>query len=199
MEEKNIKEEVEKLMQIKGECRGTALKSDAAFILKEEGVEGLKKLEQKMAELGYPIKYNNINATNFFPIGLRGVQLLVLQQFFGFNREKFRQLGRFQTKVSLIVKLFMRFFVSLEIVSNQAPKMWGKHYTVGSLEIPKIDKEKKEGLIILRDFSLHPLHCQFLEGFFASIISMVVGVPVVCEERKCTFKGGDCHEFIGKW
>ncbi len=199
MEEEITQEVIEKLMQIKGECRGTALKSDADFILKEEGKDGVMKLEEKMAELGYPIKYKNIKATNFFPIGLRAIQLMVLKKHFGFNREKFRQLGLFQTKVSLIVKIFMKFFVSLQAVSNQAPKMWRKHYTVGNLEVSKIDKEKKEGLIILKNFNLHPFHCQFLEGFFASIVSMIVGDTVVCEEIKCTFKGDDYHEFLGKW
>jgi len=199
MEEKTIKEVAEKLMQVKGECRGAVLKADADFILKEEGEEGLKRFEQKMAELGYPMDHKQMRAVDFFPLGLRGVQLLVLQKFFGFDREKFRQLGKFQAKTPLFIKLFVRFFVSLEIVNKKTPEMWRKHYTVGDLEAQEFNREEKSGLAVLKNFDLHPLVCQVLEGYFISVISAIVKNTVVCEEIKCTFKGDDCHVFSLKW
>ncbi len=199
MEEKITKEEIEKLMQIKGECRGAVLKTDADFILKEEGEEGLKRFEQKMEELGYPMDYRQMKAIDFFPLGLRGVQLLVLQKFFGFDREKFRQLGKFQTKTPLFIKIFMRFFVSIKTVNKKAPEMWRKHYTTGDLEIQELDSEKRSGFVALKNFALHPLVCQVLEGYFIGVGRMMVGNTVVCEEIKCTFKGDDSHIFSFKW
>ncbi len=199
MEEKITKEVIEKLMQVKGECRGAVLKADADFILREEGKQALKKFEQKMAELGYPINYKETKDVDFFPLGLRAVQLLVLQKFFGFNREKFRQLGKFQSKAPLFIKLFVRFFVSLEMVNKKAPEMWKKHFTVGDLEVQEFSNEKRRGLVVLKNFDLHPLVCWVLEGYFASIVSMTVGNEVACEEIKCTFKGDDSHVFSVKW
>ena len=77
--------------------------------------------------------------------------------------------------------------------------MWRKHYTVGDLEAQEFNREEKSGLAVLKNFALHPLVCQVLEGYFISVISMIVGNTVVCEEIKCTFKGDDYHVFSLKW
>ena len=108
-------------------------------------------------------------------------------------------MGVFQTKTSLIIKLFMKFFVSLDALSEKAPEIWKRYYTTGTLEVAVFNKEEKNGILAVKNFALHPLHCQLLEGYFGNMIKMVVGTPVVCEEKKCTFKGDDCHEFFVKW
>ena len=54
------KETASKLMAMKGEVRGIALKSHQEFIMNEKGEAGLKALEDEMASLGYPIKYKDI-------------------------------------------------------------------------------------------------------------------------------------------
>ena len=43
-------------MKVKGEVRGAGLKVDWEFILREKGEEGLKRVEDRMAELGFPLK-----------------------------------------------------------------------------------------------------------------------------------------------
>jgi len=60
MAPKLTKEFAQKLMEIKGEVRGVAFRTDTEYILREKGEEGLKKLEDKMARLGYPIKYKKL-------------------------------------------------------------------------------------------------------------------------------------------
>lgn len=193
------KEIAEKLMEIKGETRGVSFQADGEFILKEKGEEGLNKLEEKMAEIGYPIRYKEVKPMDFFPLGFRGVELLVIKELFNFDKEKIKEMGVFQTKISLIVKLFMQYFGSVNILAEQAPKMWRKYYTIGELTIPEISEEKRYGIIKVENFALHPIHCQLLEGYFANIIKMVVNSPVDCKEIKCTFRGDEHHEFTVKW
>ena len=56
-----LKKEIDGLMKIKGKERGGApLRYMADFILKEEGEEGLKKLEDTIAEFGYPIELRKV-------------------------------------------------------------------------------------------------------------------------------------------
>ena len=193
------KEIAEKLMEIEGETRGVSFQADGEFIIKEKGKEGLKKLEEKMAEIGYPIRYKEVKPMDFFPLGLRLISLLVIQELFNFDKEKIREMGAFQTKISLIVKLFMQYFGSVNILAKQAPKMWRKYYTIGDLKVPEISNEKRYGIIKVENFALHPIHCQVLEGYFANIIKMVVNSPVNCKETKCTFRGDEYHEFLLKW
>ena len=45
MEEIISKEKLDELMKIKGEVKGIAMRENMNFILKEEGSEGVKKLE----------------------------------------------------------------------------------------------------------------------------------------------------------
>lgn len=199
MEEQITKELLQKLIDIKGESRGASFKADRDFILKEKGEEGLVKLEKRMTELGHPIKYKEMNSTDFFPLGLRGIELVVIKELFNFTKEDFARMGTFQTKISLILKLFMKFFVSLDILSKKAPEMWRKYYTTGDLVVTELNKEEKKGILVVKNFALHPFHCQLLEGYFGNVIKMVVGTPVVCEEKRCTFRGDEFHEFFAKW
>ncbi len=53
-------EELKKIKEIKGEAIGASLKEDLQFILKKEGPEGLKKVEEELKKLGYSLKLAEI-------------------------------------------------------------------------------------------------------------------------------------------
>lgn len=198
--EKNItKETVEELMKIEGEVRGVALRSHAQFITNEKGEEGLRKLEEKMAGLGCPIEYKKIRSMDFCPIAREVITLLAIKEVFNYDDEKFQQIGAFQPKISLIIKTFMKYFISLKMMAEQTPTIWKKYYTVGEFEVIELNEEKKYVNLRLKDFRLHPLHCQVLIGYFSSIVKMIVKSPATCEEIKCPFLGDDYHEFVLRW
>ncbi len=100
------KEELEELMKIKGEVRGMGMRTHAEFILKEEGKEGLKKLEEEMAKLGHPIKYRKIKKMSFYPMYLEAPTLVLIQRIFSYDDKKFHEIERFHSKFSLIFRLF---------------------------------------------------------------------------------------------
>ena len=54
------KEEIERIKSIPGEAMGASLKEDLRFILIKEGEEGLKRVEEELEKLGYPLKHNEI-------------------------------------------------------------------------------------------------------------------------------------------
>jgi len=191
------KQEFSELMKIEGEARGLGFQTEAKFVLKEEGEEGLKKLEAQMAKLGYP--YSKIKTMDFYPIGLLAVNMLVIKRLFNYDDKKFQEMGKFEAKSSLIIRLFMKYFVSLERVAKESPKMWRKYYTVGDLKVPEINQEKRYIIIRIENFSLHPILCQILIGYFQSIVRMVLKGETTCEETKCVFRGDECHEFLMRW
>lgn len=199
MEEIISKQEFDELMKIKGEVRGVPLKNEAEFIAKEEGEEGLKKLEEVMANLGYPIKYREIRGMDFYPLGLLSVNLLAIKRLFNYDDEKFQAIGRFEAKLSFIIRLFLKYFVSLDKAIKEVPKMWKRYYTVGNLTIVEYNEKEKYLIVRIEDLPFHPLYCQVNKGFGASIIQMVVGSDVTCEEIKCAHKGEEYHEFLMKW
>lgn len=195
------KEIIDKLMEIKGEARGVVLKTDEEYILKERGRKGLEELEKRLEELGHPIKYNQIKTMDFYPVGLRVLSLLAVKEVFNFNDEEIRKMGTFATKVSLIIKLFMKYFLSMRrVVMKESPKMWSKHWTVGKLVPIRLDEKQKYAVIRVEGFDLHPIYCTYLEGYFAGIVEMLVKESKIdSQETKCALKGDPYHEFTVKW
>ena len=195
----NLKEEIEKLRKVKGEIRGVSLKGDGEFVLKEVGEKGLKKLEETMAKLGFPIKYREIKPMSFYPLSLDAINLVTITKLFNFDEKKLQELGRFLAKASLLLRLFMRYFASIETIAKKAPEMWKKSYTIGDLKFVKFDKEKKHMIIRLGNFQVHPLYCPVFRGYLSCVVHMVINSEITCEETKCMFRGDPYHEFSLKW
>jgi hypothetical protein len=154
MNQELTKETVKKLMEIKGEVKGVTFKTDAEHILKEKGEEGLKRLEAELENLGCPIKYQEIKTMFSYPVGLRVISLLAIKKVFGYDDKKIEEMGLLATKRSLIVKLFVRYFLSLQrVFSKEAPLLWKQHYSVGELIPVELDEEK------IRNFKIKRFRC----------------------------------------
>ncbi|MFQ6049758.1 MAG: hypothetical protein ACE5J0_01830 [Candidatus Paceibacterales bacterium] len=192
------KETVRKLMEIEGEVRGAVLKLDGEYVLREKGKEGLKKLESELDKMGSPIEYEKIKVMDFYPIGLRIISLLAIKEIFGLSDERIKEMGAEAPKSSLIIKLFMKYFASPSLTVKQAPLMWEKHYTRGKLAVTEFDVKEKRATLRLENLDLHPILCQYLGGYFSTVVKMVLGVPVSVRETKCPFRGDKYHEYFLK-
>ena len=200
MEEIISKKELEELKKIKGEVRGIVIRTYGEFILKEEGEEGLKKLEEEMARTGYPIKYKKIKVTSFFPLALQAINLTIIKKLFGYDEKKFQEMGRFESKAdTMIIRFFMKYFVSLEIATKAVSKMWKTYFTVGDIKTVEFDKEKKYIILRLENFYHTPIICENLKGYFQGLTKMIVKEETTCKETKCIHRGDNYHEFLLTW
>lgn len=199
MEKIISKEELSELKNLKGEVRADGMKNYAGFILKEEGKKGLEKLEDQMAEFGYPLRFKDVKATDFYPVKLEAVMLVLIKKLFNYNNEKFNEMGGFFVKTSLFIRFFAKYFFSIERVIQEIPKMWRKHLTQGTLKVVEHDMEKRYLILRVEDFYHHPLHCQILIGYFPAVLQMIIKSKGVCQETKCVHRGDEYHEFLVKW
>lgn len=200
VKENNItKEYIQELINIKGETRGIAIREDVDYLCVKIGREVIERWERTMAEFGYPLKYKEIKPMDFYPIGLEAVSLLAIHKAFGFSENDFQKMGAFEPKQSLIMRFFLKYFGSLEMLAREVPKMWRKHYTTGDIEAVTFDGKERRAVLRIKDFRLHPFHCAILRGYFSTILTMVTGKQATCEETKCPFKGNESHEFLLKW
>jgi len=187
-------------MKLRGEARGMSLKDDAAYALAKQGKEGLERVEEELEKVGCPIKYAEIKTLGFYPVGWRAISLLAMQKVFGWGDEEFRELGGFAPGNSLIVRVYTKFFHSIDLVVSKAPQMWGEYFTRGEFTVPDYDVEKKYAVVEIKDLDLHPVFCRLVEGYLATIIKMVVKPEEIkCREIKCTFEGQDRHQFKFTW
>ena len=200
MGEEINEEIVKELMKIKGEARGVHLKNDGDFVLKEKGKEGIEKLEKELEKLGCPIKYGKINQFDFYPAGMRIVSLLAIKKVFDWPDEKIEELGTYAMQVSWIIKLFAKYFFSIERTFKEAPKIWSKYFTIGEIEVGDYDLSKNYTVLKLKNFNLHPVYCRCLKGVLLGVVRMIVkSKEITCEETECFFRNGKDHKFLVKW
>lgn len=202
MEKIISKQLAESLIKIKGEGRGVHFKNDAEYVLKENGPEALKKVEEETKKLGFPIKYGEIRNTSFYPAGLRAISLLAIQQALGWDEEKIKEMCRAAVGASLIVRVLMKFLHTIPKAIKVAPMMYREYWTKGSGKTVEVNEGEKKVILRIEDFDLHPTYCRCLEGFFEGMTKLVVGAKKTTgQEIKCSFKGDKkgIHDYLVKW
>lgn len=193
------KEKVKKLMKLKGSVRGMALKVDLDFVREKKGENGLRKVEARMKELGHPLEYDKILPMQFYPMGLSVISLLVIEEVFNFSEKELKEWGESVVKFSILMKILMKYFGSLNLVAKQIPGVWRRHYTIGDLEMPDFSEESKYVILRLKNFKIDPIYCSIYLGYFSKTASMVLKNKINVKETKCMFKGDPYHEFLLTW
>lgn len=195
------KKELDELLRLKGEIRGVVFHTDASYVFQREGQKGLDKLEKAVEELGYPIDYKNPKKTDWYPVGLRAISLLLIKDTFGWSDEDIKDMGWNAPSFSFIIKIFMKFFISIEKIAEETPTLWKEHYKdIGRLQPMEVDKEKKIFVLRIEDFKVHPIFCFYLHGYFKRVLSFALKTKKInSEETKCVFRGDSCDEFTIKW
>ncbi|MBD3208733.1 MAG: hypothetical protein GF370_04770 [Candidatus Nealsonbacteria bacterium] len=199
MEKEITKETVESLMNSEGEVLGIGPKSDFEYIKHRFGNEGVEKLEAELERLGHPLKHHTLKDRKFYPIGTQGLIVTAMRNVFDLSDEDFQEVGEFSARLPLIMRVFMKYFFSIETVAREAPRMWRRYYTKGDFKVSEIDKEGKKAVIKISDFNLTPILCETFKGYFRGVVQMVVKGKATCEELKCPHRGDEHHEFLIRW
>lgn len=195
------KEDIRKIMEIPGKVRGAVFRTDAEYVREKKGEKGLKLLKDETKKLGYPIDYEKISVTEWYPLGLRVVSLLAAQKAFAWRKEETKNMGEAAPKYSFIVKILVKHFLTLKKSIKESPEYWRKHYTVGELSIPEFNEKEKYVILRIEEFKAHPILCTYLAGFFITMIKFVMKSrkKIKSAEIKCVFKGDPYHEYLIKW
>ncbi len=199
----DLRKEFEKLNleKIKGEVIGLALENHFNFILKKYDQEQVKKLEDGLAKLGYPLKHHQIENFKWYPRKIDEAIYFVLKRILSWEDETFRESGKWGAKISYITRIMMRYFVSIERVSREISNYWRKYYTIGHLKPKELNIKERYFILELEDFPIVcPEHCRYWEGYFWQVGSYVLPKEnLKLWEIDCTFKGGNVHRFKATW
>ena len=176
------------------------MKTHASFVLKEEGRDGLKKLEESMRVLGHPVEYDKLRALGLYPLWMEALTLRVIQELFNYRDEDFIELGKFHARDSVVIRTFVKYFLSIETVARNIPTVWSKYFTEpGEFKVVEFDKEKKRAIFRIEGFDFHPLHCQINIGIFSALVELLTKKEAACRETKCIYKGDEYDEFVVEW
>lgn len=189
-------ENADRFMRLQGRVRGAVFETDAEYVKHRYGPQGLDRVKAALQEFGYDVKYGQISAMEWLPLGLRALSLLVIQDLFSWTDQDIKDMGDAAPKYSFIVKLFMKFFISPRVAFDHAPEYWEKHYDTGQLEAKELNEKKSCAIINLYDFEVHPTYCKYLEGYFQRLFKfMYPSSHVEIKENKCMCRNDRYHEF----
>lgn len=200
-------EGIKHLMESPCKIKGSAFKGELEYILTKKGEKGLEAVEEKTKNLGYPIKYKEIQETQWYPIGLKMVSFYAFLTTFNWGEKELTEIAESSVKVSYIVKFFMNHFASPEKIFKIAvPRLWKRYFSAGSLEPCNFyNIEKKggggQGILRIKNLKVHPFYCFYLRHFFIGIAKLTDPrfKEVSIKETKCMFRGDDYHEYLLKW
>ncbi len=190
---------IEEIKKMEGSVRGVALKTDEFFIMKSGGEEALDRVESNIKKLGFDFNYTDIDKMAFYPLSWRIASLLAVSEEFNFDKKGIVALGEMAPKASFLIKFFAKHFMSVERTLVKVSQIWEKHYTVGRMEAVLVDEEKKEAVFRLHEMNIHPVMFDYLTGYLAAVVTMVIGEKAVAKEKVCAGSDGQFHEFYITW
>ena len=195
-----LKDKVDTLMKIEGNMRGELLKNNFIYLKEKEGEGAVKKMEERLRELGYPLMSKDIKTYGWYKDPFCAVFMLVFQEQFGWSEEDIVNLGRFSPKYSFIMKLAFKYLVSAKMAFWAAPILWHKNVDYGEIESYEINEANKYLIFRLKGYWLHPLVCLYIKGYFMGLFEYIIGKNnTQAEETECTFKGAPYHEYKISW
>lgn len=196
-----IKKDVDKMMLLEGNVRGSILKAQIDLIREKKGEAIIKKVAEKMKELGHPFDFANINITGWYPEALSCLIILICAEICKCDEKQVFEMGYEASKYSFFVKLLMQYFLNIEKVFNHVPGYWRKHFDFSEMEVAEFNNKERYGILRLKNFQkYHPLICEYHKGYFTKIAEMTLGKKTVkVEHPKCLFRGDSYEEFKISW
>ena len=195
-----LKEEAARLMQIKGNVRGEIFRANAAYIKYRKGEEGLVLVEEKLEELGYPLKFQGFKSLKWYPESLSVLVILVAKEIFNWSDSDIFEMGNSAPKYSFITQLLMRHFLSPRKCFAESPKYWKAHFDFGELETLEFNEKEKYLLVQVKGYDFHPIICIYHSGFFLRIAQFAIkSKKITIKETRCIHKGDPYHEYLIKW
>lgn len=191
------KKEADKLMLIKGDTKGSELRTLSNYIQEKEEKGQLAIIEEKMEELGYPLRFDEIKTMEWYPESLNVLAMIIARDLFGWKN--LFEFGNASPDFSFGTKLFFK-FSSPKKVFDKMSKSWRKFMDVGMLEPVAYNKKEKYMTLRLKDYMFHPAMCDYFAGFFLRIGQYVIkSKKINIKETKCMFKGNPYHEYVIRW
>lgn len=197
---KGLKEAADKLMKIRGNVRGEAIRVDFLYILAKKGKQGLAAVEEKIAELGYPLKLKEIRRMDWYPEAQSVLVTLTAKEVFNWTEADIFKMGNSTPKFSFIMKMLMKYMISPKKIFETTPVFWEEHFDFGKLECVEFNDKEKYSILRLREYKMHSIMCQYLAGYFLRVAQLCIkSGKISIKETKCVFKGHPYEEYVLKW
>jgi hypothetical protein len=194
--------EVKRMMETGDRVRGAALKTLEEYILSKKGKEGIRMVEERLKELGCPIKFQEVAPHKWYEGSWDTLLTVVILEVFGWDESKAFDVGHDSLVVhSLTAKLLLSRFFSVEAAIKKAPKIWRYFSSLGKIDFPKYDIDKGFAVMRLEEYKkIHPAGYDYIRGVLAKIVEMLSeSEDVKVEQTKSLYNQDPHDEFEITW
>jgi len=196
----DLKKEIEELKKLSGKERGQDIKYLINYTRTKYGNDGVNKVEQELINNSYILPdIDKIDDMEWISESIPTIYMLVMVKVFNMKESDLFEMGINAIKFNTAIKLFIQFFITIEMTIKKTCQKWNKYYSNGEMKMIKYSTEKKECILGLYNFKKHPITCIYLMGALSGLFEMSVGKKVRVKEVKCVFKGDSYHEFVFNW
>lgn len=162
------------------------------FIGKKDSVP---EIIERARAYGEQVDPHSVDSLGKYPISEEVALLFATYDVLGWNESDIKELGRNIPRVSLLVKFFLKHFISLEATTGQAKMYWRRHYNFGALEVTSSDLPGGNYIVEVTEFDIHPLYTEFLCGFLETMVAFVSPSPISSEITKYSENGDGVSRF----
>lgn len=192
--------EVEKIKKIEGRARGVIFQTDIQYIEGKMGKKEANKIRREIKKIIPEYDHSQIKTTDWYPLWWRIISLKVIKNHFNWGKKELVEMGHSAPGNSFLVRVILRYFVSLKKTFQEGKKYWDKHYHPGNFESIKFNNKEQYVIFRIKNFKGHPDLCFYLQGYFKAIAELTLpGKKIDIKETKCLHKKGPCHEFKLSW
>ncbi len=200
MEFETLEDIAKELTKIPGKVRGEIFLDHAEYIKQKEGRGGLKKLEEKLSDLGHPISFKKIGALEWKSEGLSSLIVVVSKEIFFWDKDDVFEMGRSAPRFSLGLKLLVQGVVSPIRLFEESHIYWKNLFDFGFLEPVEFNEEEKFAIIRIKGYKTHPLLCTYHAGYLKGLAEFVLkSKNISVTERRCVYKGDSFDEYKLEW
>ncbi len=194
------REEADRLKEIKGQVRGEAIIANLAYAIKKGGPEITDKITARLKELDCFLDLKNIKPNEKYPEAVSVIIVILIKEILSLKKEDIITMGGVAIKISPLMKIMGRYFISMEALIKQGPKYWDKYFDFGRLEVAEYDKNKGYIIVRLFDYQFHPIICLYRIGSLIQLAKMLTNKKdIQGRETKCLHRGDPYHEFYVSW
>ena len=192
--------EIKKIKKISGKARGVIFQTDIQYIENKKGKKEANKIKKEIQKIIPEYNYSQIKTTDWYPLWWRIISLEVIKNQFGWGAKELVKMGHGAPGNSFLVRIILRYFISLKKTFREGKKYWGKHYYPGKFESIKFDNKNQYVIFQIKNFQGHPDLCLYFQGYFKAIAELTLpGKTITTQETKCLHKKNPYHEYKLSW
>lgn len=187
-----LKQEINRYKHILGKQRAEHVKYYINYVRENYGEEGVKKVMDAIEKMGFDIgDVNQHRDTEWVPESWAHIFFITAAHIFDWDDQEVYDIGRYVMPRSIVTRVFLKYFSTLEKTLKKGVGQWNNNFTRGYLEVKDIDKKKREGKFVLRDFRDNPMAYTHFQGYFSRLLEIMTGSgkvkvedPVCLNEEK---------------